>query len=159
MDTPSPGGGCSREILAEVTAALSAVPSFRRILMRRLAPLFATVVLVLATLSACGGGSPDGSSSGPKNIDITISGDSVTPNGEKVEVGVGQKIQLHVTADAPGEIHVHSTPEQELEYDQGTTDLTLTIDKPGLVDVESHALEKTIVQLEVRWPPSPMPAA
>jgi len=118
--------------------------------MRRLAPLFATVVLVLATLSACGGGSPDGSSSGPKNIDITISGDSVTPNGEKVEVGVGQKIQLHVTADAPGEIHVHSTPEQELEYDQGTTDLTLTIDKPGLVDVESHALEKTIVQLEVR---------
>ena len=74
----------------------------------------------------------------------------MTPNGEKVEVGVGQKIELHVTADAAGEIHVHSTPEQELEYDEGTTDLSLTIDKPGLVDVESHSLEKTIVQLEVK---------
>jgi len=118
--------------------------------MRRTAPLLAAVILVLATLSACGGGSPGSSNSGPKKIDITFSGSSVTPNGEKVEVGVGQKIELHVKADAPGEIHVHSTPEQELQYDQGTTDLTLTIDKPGLVDVESHALEKTILQLEVR---------
>jgi hypothetical protein len=118
--------------------------------MRRTAVLLTLVVAVLATLSACGGGGSDGTSSAPKKIDITISGDSVTPNGEKVEVGVDQKIELHVTADSPGEIHVHSTPEQELQYDQGTTDLTLTIDKPGLVDVESHALEKTIVQLEVR---------
>ncbi len=63
---------------------------------------------------------------------------------------VGQPITLHVTADAPGEIHVHSSPEQELEYDQGTTDVQLTpITTPGTVDVESHALEKVIVQLEV----------
>jgi ABC-type glycerol-3-phosphate transport system substrate-binding protein len=117
--------------------------------MRRLVPLLAALVLALGGLSACGGDSSS-STSGPKKIDITFSGDSVTPNGEKVEVGVGQKIQLHVTADAPGEIHVHSTPEQQLEYEQGTTDLTLTIDKPGIVDVESHSLEKTIVQLEVR---------
>ena len=51
----------------------------------------------------------------------------------------------------PGEIHVHSSPEQELEYDAGTTTLRAEpIDQPGIVDVESHALEKTIVQLEVR---------
>ena len=118
--------------------------------MRRTAPLLATVGLVMASLSGCGGSSTDGSSSGPEKIDVTISGDSVTPNGEKVEVSVDQKIELHVTADAAGEIHVHSTPEQELAYDQGTTDLTFTIDKPGVVDVESHQLEKTIVQLEVR---------
>lgn len=118
--------------------------------MRPTAPLLAAVVLVMASLSGCGGDSSGGRSSGPETIDVTISGDSVTPNGEKVEVSVDQKIELHVTADSPGEIHVHSTPEQELEYDQGTTDLTFTIDKPGVVDVESHALEKTIVQLEVR---------
>ena len=118
--------------------------------MRRTAPLLAAVVLVMASLSGCGGDGSGGSSSGPRTIDITISGDSVTPNGEKVQVSVDQKIELHVTADAPGEIHVHSTPEQELAYDQGTTDLTFTIDKPGVVDVESHQLEKTIVQLEVR---------
>ena len=45
---------------------------------------------------------------------------------------------------------MHSSPEQELEYDAGTTTLELTIDQPGVVDVESHDLEKTIVQLEVR---------
>ena len=44
---------------------------------------------------------------------------------------------------------MHSKPEQELEYGEGTTTLPLTIDKPGVVDVESHDLEKVIVQLEV----------
>jgi hypothetical protein len=75
----------------------------------------------------------------------------VTPNGDRVEVAVGQKIELVVTADAPGEIHVHSSPEQEFEYEAGTHTLELDpIDKPSIVDVESHTLEKTIVQLEAR---------
>jgi len=85
-----------------------------------------------------------------QTIDITVSGDTVTPSGERVDAKVGEEIILHVTADAPGEIHVHSTPEQELSYDAGTTDLPLTIDQPGLVDVESHTLDLVIVQLEVR---------
>ena len=83
-------------------------------------------------------------------IDIAVSGDTVVPSGERVDAKVGEEIILHVTADAPGEIHVHSTPEQELSYEAGTTDLPLTIDQPGLVDVESHTLDLVIVQLEVR---------
>ena len=63
---------------------------------------------------------------------------------------VDQPIELVVKADEGGEIHVHSEPEQELEYGEGTTTLPLTIDKPGVVDVESHDLEKVIVQLEVK---------
>jgi hypothetical protein len=85
-----------------------------------------------------------------QTIDIAISGDTVVPSGERVDAKVGEEIILHVTADAPGEIHVHSTPEQELSYQAGTTDLPLTIDQPGLVDVESHTLDLVIVQLEVR---------
>ena len=86
-----------------------------------------------------------------KTIEVTITGDDVTPNGDRVEVQVNQPIELVVEADAEGEIHVHSDPEQELEYGAGTTTLpTFTIDKPGIVEVESHALEKTIVQLEVK---------
>ena len=46
--------------------------------MRRTAPLLATVALVMASLSGCGGDGSGGSSSGPEKIDITISGDSVT---------------------------------------------------------------------------------
>lgn len=83
-------------------------------------------------------------------IDITVEGDTVDPSGERVDAAVGEEITMRVTADAPGEIHVHSTPEQEFEYDAGTTDLPLTIDQPGLVDVESHTLDMVIVQLEVR---------
>ena len=84
-------------------------------------------------------------------IEITFAGDSVTPSGDRVEVSVGQPVELVIEADAPGEIHVHSSPEQELEYDAGSSTLDLEpIDKPGVIDVESHTLEKTIVQLEVR---------
>jgi hypothetical protein len=86
----------------------------------------------------------------PKVVAVTIEGDSVTPNGERIEVATGQDVQLDLTADAPGEIHVHSTPEQELEYDEGTSSLTIEgMERPGTVDVEVHDLEKIILQLEV----------
>jgi hypothetical protein len=110
------------------------------------------VVACSAGLAGCGDDdSGDGKDLDPKVINVTISGDSVTPNGDRVEVKVGQPIELVVKADAEGEIHVHSDPEHELEYSAGTTTLkTFSTDKPGIVEVESHALEKTIVQLEVK---------
>jgi len=40
-------------------------------------------------------------------------------------------------------------PEQEIEFDKGTSTKKLTIDQPGIVDVEDHALGQVIVQLEV----------
>ncbi len=83
-------------------------------------------------------------------IDITFQGDTVEPQGSSVKVKAGKPLTLHITADKPGEIHVHSSPEQAIEYDAGTTDKTLTLDQPGVVDVESHTLDKLIVQLEVR---------
>jgi hypothetical protein len=100
-----------------------------------------------AAPSPSGGGS---SSAGAQQIKVTFRGDSVTPSGERVEVAAGKPVELVVTADTAGELHVHSSPEQELAYDAGTTTLELTIDQPGVVDVESHDLGKTIVQLEVR---------
>jgi hypothetical protein len=118
---------------------------------------FAVLALVVCTfgLAGCGdddsSGSDGGSDLDTKTIQVTIKGDDVTPNGDRVDVAVNQPIQLVVKADAEGEIHVHSDPEQELTYGAGTTTLqTFKIDKPGIVEVESHALEKTIVQLEVK---------
>ena len=104
-----------------------------------------------ASSSGSGSGPGDSATSGAATtIAVTFRGDSVTPNGERVEVAVGKPVVLDVTADRPGEIHVHSSPEKELSYPAGTHRLSLTIDPPGVVDVESHSLEKTIVQLEVR---------
>ncbi|MCW2794953.1 hypothetical protein [Nocardioides sp.] len=121
--------------------------------MRRMIATAAVLACTLALATACGGDtkSPDTGSTGTKSITVTVTGDSVTPNGDRVQVAVGQKIDLVVTADAPGEIHVHSSPEQEFQYKAGTETLHLDpIDKPSIVDVESHTLEKTIVQLEAR---------
>ena len=83
-------------------------------------------------------------------IDIEVTGDQVVPNGERVDVEAGEEVTLRVTADAPGEIHVHSTPEQELGLRGGQDRAVLTIDQPGVVEVESHDLGLVIVQLEVR---------
>lgn len=89
-------------------------------------------------------------STAPDAIDITFSGDTVTPNGERLEAEVGTPITFHITAEEAGELHVHSSPEQELAYPAGESDVSLTIDQPGIVDVESHDLDQVVVQLEVR---------
>jgi hypothetical protein len=122
--------------------------------MRKLRHLIAAVAVLAGalTLTACGSDdAPASSDQTTKNIDIKFEGHSVTPNGERVDIAKGQPVEFVVTADAPGEIHVHSDPEKELEYQKGTTILKLgSFDRPGIIEVESHSLEKTIVQLEVK---------
>ncbi len=83
-------------------------------------------------------------------IDITFSGDSVKPDGVRKKVEAGKPVTLRIKADRAGELHVHSSPEQEIGYPAGTSRQKLTIEQPGLVDVESHDLHKLVVQLEVR---------
>ncbi len=87
--------------------------------------------------------------SGP-SLDITFDGDTVDPDGVVRKVKAGQPLRLHIVADRPGELHIHSSPEQELKYPAGTSDHKITIDQPGVVEVESHDLGTLIVQLEVR---------
>lgn len=118
---------------------------------RRCAPLGVALVAVALGATACGGSSDATTDTTPKVIDVTISGSSVTPNGTTIEVGVNQPIELDVTADTAGEIHVHNGGDgQEFAYTQGSSTISFTIDRPGVVPVEDHALNKTIVQLEAR---------
>jgi hypothetical protein len=132
-------------------------------------------IAIAASLTACGGGeadppagasSPDTSSPGTSSpetsspdtdtdgdavrVEVRREGDAFTPNGERVEVGVGQTLVLELTADESGELHVHSTPEQEIAYDEGTSEHEITIDRPGVVEVESHEPDTIVLQLEVR---------
>ena len=142
----------------------------------RLAPL---VLVLAASLSACGGDedteppatdqsassspsdSPSDSSSDSTSgsgsstgdgvaVTVTREGDSFTPNGERVELGIDQTLVLTIEADEAGELHVHSTPEQEIAYDAGTSEHEIVIDRPGVVDVESHEPDVILLQLEVR---------
>lgn len=115
--------------------------------------LVGVLTCVLALGTACGGGgtSTDGADLPTKHIAITVSGDTIDPNGEQVDVSPGQQVELDVTADAPGEIHVHSDPEHQYEYQTGSENhFTFDIPQPGQVDVESHTLDKTIMTLVVQ---------
>ena len=141
--------------------------------MRRIALLTSALILA-ATLTACGSDEPetepptdqtpsateptdDGTEEptqeptpeGPRQIDITFEGGSA-PQVERVQVDTGETIELVITSDAPGELHVHSDPEQTIDYKAGTTTAPLTIDRPGVVEVERHEPEALVLQLEVR---------
>jgi hypothetical protein len=120
--------------------------------MRRTTALVSALLLTLLSLTACSNdsGSTGSTGSGGKvTIDITVKDGKVTPHGDRVKAKVGQPVTLNIDADTSGEIHVHSSPEQEIEFAKGTSTKELTIDRPGIVDVEDHALEEVIVQLEV----------
>lgn len=82
-------------------------------------------------------------------IEITVADGSVTPAGDRVEVGVGEEITLAISADEPGELHAHTTEELTLAYPAGESEQTLVVDQPGVVEVESHDLGVVIVQLQV----------
>lgn len=83
-------------------------------------------------------------------IRVRISGDKVSPSGESVKADRGKPVNLAIVSDRPGELHVHSTPEQQIAFPKGASSATITIDQPGVVDIEDHELDQLIVQLEVR---------
>ena len=117
------------------------------------------VLVVAAALTACGGdddAAPPASSSGATSdgddvaLTVTREGDEFSPNGERVELAVDQTLVLTIDADEAGELHVHSTPEQDISYGEGTSEHEITIDRPGVVEVESHDPDVIVLQLEVR---------
>ncbi|MET0694220.1 MAG: hypothetical protein ABWY56_09820 [Propionibacteriaceae bacterium] len=85
-------------------------------------------------------------------VDITIKGDQVTPNGDKVDVAKGQTVVLNVTSDIDDEIHAHTSGDgYELEVKAGKTVTgEFVAADTGTFEVESHHLEKVIVRLVVR---------
>ena len=118
--------------------------------MRRTLTIATTVLVAALSLTACSDDSSSGSSGGSgTTVDITIKDGKVTPNGDRVQAKVGEPVTLKIDADVAGEIHVHSSPEQEIEFPKGSSTKKLTIEKPGIIDVEDHALEQVIVQLQV----------
>jgi hypothetical protein len=82
-------------------------------------------------------------------INIVIAKGKTTPNGEKINVRVGQKVILNVTSDTDDEIHAHIGGDgYELPVKAGTPAKgSFTLESPGSFEVESHHLEKIIVIL------------
>lgn len=142
--------------------------------MRKTLTLVPALVLSLGVLAGCGGDeptttptttpTPTTSGTTPTEtttptptedpgvvIQATIRGEDLDPNGERVEVPLGEPITIVVDADHAGELHVHSDPEQELAYQKGTTRLEIApITVPGIIEVEDHDADKLLVSLLVQ---------
>jgi hypothetical protein len=88
--------------------------------------------------------------SGAKVIHVTVEGQSVTPDGGKVEVKKGQPVVFEIQADTAGEVHVHSSPATAISYPAGASRASITIKQPGIIEVEIEQLGKPVAQLEVR---------
>lgn len=121
----------------------------RRTLLTRTAPL--ALALVLA-LGACSGGNEDkgGEDGAAPELAITVEGGAITPNGERIALDVDEEVTITITSDVAGEFHVHSTPEQEVAFTEGTTETTLSFDRPGVVEMESHDPTLVVAMFEVR---------
>jgi plastocyanin len=118
--------------------------------MQRLLGAALAGIMLLGTATACGSDEKAGSDDKVVTVDITVKNGEITPKGDRVKVAAGQPIDLVVTSDTAGSLHMHSDPEQEFAYDVGTKTFPITIDRPGVIEVESHDPPQIIVQLEVR---------
>lgn len=113
----------------------------------------ATALLAVTVVTALTGCSDDAPASDePVTVEITDEGGSISPAGDRVEAERGQPIDLVVTADRAGSLHVHSDPEQEFEYEEGTQTFKIEFDRAGVIEVESHEVDpaQVVVTLEIR---------
>lgn len=146
------------------------MPTYRRLLWRFSATIGVTFTLVLAP-AACGGtdedtvpsaepaGEPssvipsatttESTDPGPL-LTVTIDGEEVSPNAEEIELSTGEKLHVEIDSDRAGELHVHSTPEQSVEYAEGTSNSEIVVNTPGTVEVEDHDTGAVVALIEVR---------
>jgi hypothetical protein len=132
---------------------------------RMLAAALAAALTV--TVAGCGGDSEDANHGdhaisatpvakvtvappdGAEVIGVTIAGDSVSPSGDRIPVDRDQPIVFEIDADEAGELHVHSSPAQSIEYPAGKSQAQITIDKAGLIEAEIEDSGTLVVELEV----------
>lgn len=83
-------------------------------------------------------------------LEVVIAGDKVSPNAIDLSVGVDETLTVTIDSDRAGELHVHSKPEQYVEFSAGTSEHDLVITTPGEVEVEDHDTGAVVALIEVR---------
>ncbi|QIK65717.1 hypothetical protein G7072_04600 [Nocardioides sp. HDW12B] len=83
-------------------------------------------------------------------VDVTVRGDEVSPQAEVVEADIDSPITLQIQSDRAGEMHVHASPEQYVEFGPGSTTAQIVIENPGAIDVEEHETGALVLKLLVQ---------
>lgn len=81
-------------------------------------------------------------------VEIEVKGGKTTPNGSTVEVSADEPVVLSITADEAGELHLHTSPEQTVSYEAGSSEHEIELGRPGVYEVESHDLHVVVVKLQ-----------
>ena len=117
-----------------------------------------------ATAVSTPSGSPEGpgphGSTGPSEqpslepgvrvIEATIEGSEVVTSSRRVDVALGENVQLVITADVDDEVHVHGY-DLKVPITRGkTTTLEFVADIPGVFEVELERAGLEIVELKVQ---------
>jgi hypothetical protein len=118
----------------------------------RPALLVGVVLAVVAALglTGCGSDAKTPTTSSSQKLAITIKGDTITPTNKRIPVKVDQPLTITISSDRSGELHLHSSPEQHIEFASGTTVKKITLKVPGVVELEEHKSDTLIAQLEAR---------
>ncbi|MEW2488111.1 hypothetical protein [Streptomyces sp. NPDC048411] len=85
-----------------------------------------------------------------RTLEIVISHGKVSPAPGRTELRKGQRIELRVHADRADTLHVHGYDKEARLPAGRTTTLTLTADRTGLFEVETHESGLLLTQLVVR---------
>ncbi|MCX4777385.1 cupredoxin domain-containing protein [Streptomyces sp. NBC_01264] len=85
-----------------------------------------------------------------RTVTITVRDGKVSPAPGRVELTRGERVALRVTSDRADTLHVHGF-DKELTLPAGQeATLTLTADRTGLFEVETHESDLVLTQLLVR---------
>ncbi|MFB6778502.1 hypothetical protein ACFCX0_14020 [Streptomyces sp. NPDC056352] len=85
-----------------------------------------------------------------RTLEIVISHGKVSPAPGRTELRKGQRIELRVRTDRADTLHVHGYDKEARLPAGRTTTLTLTADRTGLFEVETHESDLLLTQLVVR---------
>ena len=94
--------------------------------------------------------SPSSSPAAAATLDIQVAGDEVMPVAEQIDLEAGDSLLVRVRSDRAGELHVHSDPEQYVEFGSGSGVHELTLENPGSVDIEEHDSGALVARVLVR---------
>lgn len=94
--------------------------------------------------------SPEPTASPEVSFTVTITGDTVSPTLQRVNVQRGQVVRLEVRSDRENTIHIHGYDlERPVKPDQPAV-FVFTADQTGLFEVEAHHPTVQLLQLLVR---------
>ncbi len=82
-------------------------------------------------------------------IAITVVGGEVSGDTGRVEVAMGARVRLTVTADTADEIHVHGFELFEDVSPGQASQLEFVADRPGVFEVELHDSRQVLTRLQI----------